>query len=365
MDDQGLFHVHGTPSRPFTVDLSVEGKMLTFEVDTGAAVTFISEAAYHKYFASHPLQESSVQLKTYTEERVLVLGEIAVQVSYGTQQGTYTLYVVKGSGVNLLGRDWLKHIRLDWKTVAQTVNSVGACYQRLLEKYSDVFNGELGTLKSTKAKLQLKPQAMPKFCKPRPVPFALKGALERELARLEGLGILRKVDHSDWAAPVVVVPKGDGCLRVCGDYKITINPVLVVDQYPLPKPEDLMAQLVGGQRFSKLDLSQAYQQVLLYRRRLLQVCYHKYSSRPIPVYQGTLRHSLSACLVPEDHGYNFTGYPSYHLPFRRYFGDWYYRGGTLMQPRRSDKTVTPKWVKSKGPEMSVYGTCSGISGTSN
>ena len=62
---------------------------------------------------------------------------------------------------------------------------------------------------------------------------------------------------------MVVVPKGDGCLRVCGDYKVSVNPVLVVDKYPLPKPDDLMAQLAGGQKFSKLDLSQAYQQVLL------------------------------------------------------------------------------------------------------
>ena len=69
--------------------------------------------------------------------------------------------------------------------------------------------------------------------------------------------------HSEWAAPVVVVPKGDGCLRVCGDYKTTVNPVLVVDNYPLPKPDDLMSQLAGGQRFSKIDLSQAYQQVQL------------------------------------------------------------------------------------------------------
>ena len=64
-----------------------------------------------------------------------------------------------------------------------------------------------------------KENSKPKFCKPRQVPFALKEPLERELTRLEGLGILQKIKHTEWAAPVVVVPKGDGCLRVCGDYK--------------------------------------------------------------------------------------------------------------------------------------------------
>jgi len=78
----------------------------------------------------------------------------------------------------------------------------------------------------------------------------LKEALERELVCLENLGILQKVNHSHWAAPVVVVSKGNRCLRVCSDYKITINPVLVVDKYLLPKPEDLMAQLMGGKSFS-------------------------------------------------------------------------------------------------------------------
>ena len=60
--------------------------------------------------------------------------------------------------------------------------------------------------------------------------FSLKKPLERELSHLEGLGILQKVKHSVWAVPVVVLPKGDGYLRVCVDYKQTINPVLVVCQ---------------------------------------------------------------------------------------------------------------------------------------
>ena len=87
--------------------------------------------------------------------------------------------------------------------------------------------------------------------------------MEKELDRLEQEGVIKKVDHSEWAAPIVVVPKGDGQIRICGDYKVTVNGVLDVDQYPLPKPEDLFASLVGGQKFSKLDLSQAYQQMCL------------------------------------------------------------------------------------------------------
>ena len=61
----------------------------------------------------------------------------------------------------------------------------------------------------------------------------------------------------------MTVPKPDGSVRICGDYKVTINPDLEVDHYPLPTLEDLFATLAGGLKFSKLDLSHAYQQVLL------------------------------------------------------------------------------------------------------
>ena len=90
------------------------------------------------------------------------------------------------------------------------------------------------------------------------VPFALKDAISKELDRLERAGTLQKVSHSDWAAPIVPVTKGDGTIRICGDYKVTVNPYLDINRYPLPKPNDLFASLAGGQRFTKLDLSQAY-----------------------------------------------------------------------------------------------------------
>ena len=62
----------------------------------------------------------------------------------------------------------------------------------------------------------------------------------------------------------MAVPKSDGLVRLCGDYKVTVNPVLDVNQYPLPLPDDLMTSISGGERFMKLDLIAAYQQMPQY-----------------------------------------------------------------------------------------------------
>ena len=130
-------------------------------------------------------------------------------------------------------------------------------------KYAEVFRDELGMVQDYTVKLTLKQNAKPKFFRPRAVPYAIKGTIEKDLDRLEKLGVITKVSQSEWAAPIVAVPKADGSVRICGDYKVTINPELEIDHYPLPTPEDLFATLAGGKAFSKLDLSHAYQQVLL------------------------------------------------------------------------------------------------------
>ena len=101
-----------------------------------------------------------------------------------------------------------------------------------------------------KAKLQIQENAQPKFCKARMVPFSIKEPIEQELDRLEASGIIEKVTHSEWAAPIVVVPKKDGKIRICCDYEVTVNQALDVEQYPLPKPDNLFASLAGGKKFT-------------------------------------------------------------------------------------------------------------------
>ena len=60
------------------------------------------------------------------------------------------------------------------------------------------------------------------------------------------MGALERMKYSDWATPVVPIPKPDSTVRVCGDFKITVNPALHNDQHPIPKAEDLFATLAGA-----------------------------------------------------------------------------------------------------------------------
>ena len=59
----------------------------------------------------------------------------------------------------------------------------------------------------------------------------------------------------------MVVPKGNGQLRLCDDYKVSINSAVNDQPYTLPTADDIFATLAGGSLFTKLDLSNAYAQV--------------------------------------------------------------------------------------------------------
>ena len=97
----------------------------------------------------------------------------------------------------------------------------------------------MGTIKTFNAKLHVDPNVSPKFFKARTVPYAIKGSIEEELDRWEREGIVEKVTHSEWATPLVAVPK------------------------PGPKAEDLFATLACGKKFTKFDLSESYLQLKL------------------------------------------------------------------------------------------------------
>ena len=62
--------------------------------------------------------------------------------------------------------------------------------------------------------------------------YAQLEAVEKELNRLETAGIIKNVTNSDWATPLVIVPKADSSVRLCGDYRVTVNNVIESNTYP-------------------------------------------------------------------------------------------------------------------------------------
>ena len=263
---------------------NINGQPIAMELDTGSAVSVMSKHDYDRYLGGK-LRETDLRLRTYSGEELQPRGVARVMVNHDNQRCELDLYVLDRGGPPLFGRDWLRAVKLDWaniksmvaRTPAPVSGDTKSRINSLADKYSSVFSDELGTLRGIQAKITLKDNSTPKYCKARSVPYALKPRVEMELDRLVQLRLLSKVDHSDWATPIVPVVKKDGSVRICGDFKVTLNPLLEVDRYPLPRIEDIFATLAGGKHFTKLDLRHAYLQMEVREdaRQYLTITTHK------------------------------------------------------------------------------------------
>ena len=191
-----LYRVNSGSSKPILVSVALNDVPVDMELDTGASVSLISEETFQ------PLREKGATLKpseaklcTYTGQAIEVVGLAGMKVTHNEQVVTLPLYVTRGQGPSLLGRNWLEALRLDWKNIfsirkERTVQSVLDCY-------ADVFRDELGTVKGMTAMIHVETAATPRFHKARSVPFALRARVEDELERLKKQGIIQPVHFSE------------------------------------------------------------------------------------------------------------------------------------------------------------------------
>lgn len=110
----------------------------------------------------------------------------------------------------------------------------------------------------------MEPGARPIFVKPRKVPITYQSGVDLEIDRLVKEGVLEPVPTADWGTPIVpILKKETKSIRVCVDYKTTVNPYLIDFKVPLPDIDDIFANLSGGVFFTKLDMRNAYNQLPL------------------------------------------------------------------------------------------------------
>lgn len=251
---------------PIMVTVKVNGVPVPMQLDTGSCITLISERVWVKLgkFRLSPVGEP---YKSYTGHMIQFLGEQFVTVSCKGITRKLTVYVTPGDSQVLMGRDWIGELKLKKYTLSELQNSSVQKIQSqgfqtkleaLMSEFSDIFSPGLGHCLKVTAHLYLKDNAVPVFKKARPVPFALRQEVTDELNRLISEGILEPVEQSEWAAPLVVVRKPNGKLRLCADFSTGLNDALAIQSYPLPTSEELFSRLSGGKHFTTLDLTEAY-----------------------------------------------------------------------------------------------------------
>ena len=250
------------PVPAITVRISIQNLSLDAELDTGSAVSAISEATYREHLSSLPLRETNIALRPYDGKTITPLGVIYPVVTYNGNSVEHPFFVIRNGGNPLVGRDWLKEFQVSLASVNSLKSWVRP--ESILEKHEKLFEPGLGKLKNFTASLHLREDAKPVYRRPRPIPFAIKAKIDKVLDWYVAEGIYEPTDRSEWATPVVYVKKLNGDYRPCGDYKDTVNPNLVQSQkYPLPRPEEILAKLAGGQKYSTIDLKWAYSQICL------------------------------------------------------------------------------------------------------
>ena len=131
---------------PWNVSVDIEGNTVLMQLDTGASLSLMYESTFKELWPDRSLSPSQVRLCSYSGESIPVLGSVDVTVTYKTQCHKVTLIVVKGSGITLMGRNWLQVFNLDWQEIFVLQSSDASLVQQILQKHPNVFQEGLGTL---------------------------------------------------------------------------------------------------------------------------------------------------------------------------------------------------------------------------
>ncbi|KAI2666719.1 Retrovirus-related Pol polyprotein [Labeo rohita] len=132
--------------------------------------------------------------------------------------------------------------------------------QHLVSQFDDVFSLLPGQTNVVQHSIKTQPGVIV-WQRPYRVPEARRCAIEEEIQHMLKLGVIEP-SRSPWSSPIVMVPKPDGTLRFCNDFR-RLNEVSEFDGYPMPRVDELLDRLGRARYISTLDLTKGYWQVPL------------------------------------------------------------------------------------------------------
>jgi hypothetical protein len=246
------------------IRVQLNGIHLEMELDTGAKASVIYAGVFKALFKGQDLRPTPTLV---WGKPLKMKGEFDVRIEYQGQQAKLPLCVTERNFPSLFELSWARHIRPDYNNIipvnvpvllTESANS-DSYVGRLSTRFPQFFREQRGAISGFEVNLRLRPNAQPVFQEPRNIAVPLREATKQLLERMEQEGSIERCSPGPWGSPVVVVPKKNEEVRICGDFSHTINSVLDVAGRALPPIYDLT--LVVGNCFRLLDLAQAYLQL--------------------------------------------------------------------------------------------------------
>ncbi|XP_054288024.1 uncharacterized protein K02A2.6-like [Macrosteles quadrilineatus] len=260
-----LFEVNNDSDK-YMITVNLNGKPQQFEVDTGAKFSLLAKNDFDKLKLDIPLETTNIAFRTYSGNIIKPEGKVKINVTYCGRCVKEELHIVPTGHEALLGRQWIRALGIELNKLNEDTNQSTQISQikriqspeEIFQSFSNIFEEKIGCVPDFKVSLQLRNGAKPIFVKERNVPHALTDRVNKELDTLENEGIISPVEASDWGSPLVVIPKPDGGVRLCVDYKCGVNERLIQANHPIRRIDDVIDSLRNSKYFCKLDLYKAY-----------------------------------------------------------------------------------------------------------
>ncbi|GAU41957.1 hypothetical protein TSUD_135710 [Trifolium subterraneum] len=245
-------------------------------IDTGATHSFISMDCMKRL--NIPVYEMSGCMNIETPASGLVITRLVCRncpVSVFGRHFGMDLVCIPLSGIDVIfGMNWLVfnqvHINCCEKTVIfpKSEGSL-ALMKESLNDYGGLFmvfgslnlegGANLEEIPEVEFSIDLVPGTSPISMAPYRMSASELNELKKQLEELLEKKFIRP-SVSPWGAPVLLVKKKEGSMRLCIDYR-QLNKATIKNKYPLPRIDDLMDQLVGACVFSSIDLRSGYHQI--------------------------------------------------------------------------------------------------------